>query len=96
MCEEARSYVFTIEEDEYRFRLEECEGLLFLHVDVYEWGLSLCKEMKLAFEECLAWAKDQGHTHVMAYTENHHFVAMSKSAELVETRGTYGVYVWAV
>jgi len=74
--------------DLYQARLEEVDGVLYVHVEVYQMAKSTVAILRKEFEILKAKVRDAGYSHLFTYTTNPRFYKFFKGSSVV------GNYVW--
>lgn len=89
-----------IDNDYYRVDLEDCDGYLFVHVNVYKWSPQILKMMRCDWEELKYDAYMNGYDYIFTYTQNMKYSRLIDSsieeAGLMEhpTHGQFNVAYW--
>lgn len=78
---------------EYVFRLEDEQGHLFVHLEVYKWNRGIAREIKEEFEKLKQKAHKVGYKYISAYTQNPKFVNMFGGTKVM-TFKEYEVFSW--
>lgn len=86
-----------LETEHYEVKEEILNGILFLHLYVFDERLSVYKEMKQEWEKIKDECANIGWEHIFTYSQNHKF-CIKWGGKLVNTvvqdGEEYGVYVW--
>ncbi|NOQ73242.1 MAG: hypothetical protein GQ574_14640 [Crocinitomix sp.] len=69
--------------DDYNIIIQMESDLLFLHIDVVNWGKSVLKSIRQDMEKILDRTKAQGWGEVYAYTSNVKFANLVEPCEVV-------------
>ncbi len=84
--------------DAYEMRQEVVNGILFYHIDVFDFSPSIYKSMKKDWGEIKDRAKKDGWYAVHSYTQNHSFVRKFGGVQIATIKALsgedYGVYRW--
>lgn len=89
----------VVKGDSFEFSLQEVDGRVFVHLDVWRYNKSVLLEMAEAFEDLKDSCAMEGIKELYAFSANHKFCRMG-GGELVQIKDwkgeDYGVYRWEV
>lgn len=78
---------------EYVIRLEDEQGHLFIHLDVYKWSKAIVHELRDEFDKIKKKAHENGYNYISTYTHNPKFVRMFGGIKTM-TFKEYEVFSW--
>lgn len=78
---------------EYVIRLEDEQGHLFIHLDVYRWDKTVVRELREEFATIKRRAYENGYKFISTYTKNPKFVKMFGGIKTMEVKD-YEVFSW--
>ncbi len=91
-----------IDNNYYTVDLEDCDGYLFVHVDVHKWSPNVLKMMKCDWENLKYDAYMNGYDHIFTYTQNMKYSrliddSIQKAGEMYNpVHGTFDVGYWTL
>jgi hypothetical protein len=84
------------ETEDYLFRMQEAQGLFFLHCDVYRCTPRVIRELyKTFYVDIVEYTKACGKEAIYTYSSNSKFVQMlAPDAKVIKSDLTKEVYIW--